>query len=212
MIRPVLVVVGLVATGAGAWNDAAGQAFTMGAHGVAATHIEVNENLRAHGFGYGAMLRLRLGRLALEGMGYRATLDADDESLIPFTVLEGDVRLLYDLAPTVAAEVGFTHRAIDPEFAAQDLGTFTVGLRAKNQLARVAAIQVRAAYLVAPEFSGGGSAPLAFELGLGTTIGPDNGHWRFQFAYDFQRLDRKVNDLDSPIQVTMARVGLEVLF
>ena len=212
MTPRVVAMVGLVAAGGGAWSGAAAQAFTVGAHGVAVTHIEVSEDLRAQGFGYGAMLRLRIGRLALEGIGYRAFLESDDESLIPFTLLEGDVRLLYHFAPTVAAEVGFTHRAVDPEFAAQDLGTFTVGLRAKNQLARVATIHARAAYLVAPEFSGGGSAPLAFELGLGTTIGPDNGHWRFQFAYDFQRLDRKVNDLDSPIQVTMARVGLEVSF
>jgi hypothetical protein len=204
--------VGLMAAGGGAWSGSAAQTITLGAHGVAVTHIEVNEDLRAHGLGYGALLRLRIGRLALEGMGYRASMDSDDGSLIPFTLLQADVRLLYDIAPTVAAEVGFTHRAVDPEFAAQDLGTFTVGLRVKNQLTRVAAIQARAVYLVAPEFSGGGSAPLAFELGLGTTIGPADGHWRFQFAYDFQRLDRKVNDLDSPIQVTMARVGLEVSF
>lgn len=209
--RIVVATIGLAALAA-TGRDAAAQVFTLGAHGVAVTHIEVNQDLKSHGFGYGAMLRLRVGRLALEGMGYRASLDSDDELLIPFTVLEGAVRLLYDFAPTVAAEVGFTHRAVDPEFSAQDLGTFTVGLRARNRLARVAAIQVRAAYLVAPEFSGGGSAPLAFELGLGTTIGPDGGHWRFQFAYDFQRLDRKVNDLDSPIQVTQARVGFELLF
>ena len=211
MIRRVVVVVGLAA-GFGAWGDAAAQTFTIGAYGVAATHIEVSEDLKSEGFGYGAMVRFRLGRFALEGTGYRASMESDDASLIPFTMLEGDVRLMYDLSPMVAAEAGFTHRAIDPEFAAQDMGTFTIGLRAKNQLARVATIHVRAAYFVAPGFSGGGTAPLAFELGLGTMLGPDNGHWRFHFAYDFQRVDRKVNDLDTPIQVTVARVGLEVSF
>ncbi|MCZ6918245.1 MAG: hypothetical protein O7I93_15835, partial [Gemmatimonadetes bacterium] len=194
MTRRMIAIVGLMAAGSGAWYAAAAQVFTIGAHGVAVTHIEVDENLRATGIGYGAMFRLRLGRLALEGVGYRASMDSDDGALIPFTLLEGNVRLLYEVTPMVAAEVGFIHRAVDPEFAAQDVGSFTVGLRAKNQLTRIAAIQVRAAYFVAPRFSGGGTAPVAFDLGLGTMIGPDNGHWRLHFAYDFQRLDRQVND------------------
>ena len=79
MMRCVVVTVGLMATGAGAWSGAGAQAFTLGAHGVAVTHVEVNQDRKSHGFGYGAMLRLRGGRVALDdrdstarpsGLGY----------------------------------------------------------------------------------------------------------------------------------------------
>jgi len=68
------------------------------------------------------------------------------------------------------------------------------------------------AYLAAPKFSGGGSAGLAFEIGLGIGVGPQGGRLRFTTDYDFQRIDREVNGAATPIQSLVTRAGAVVRF
>ena len=60
--------------------------------------------------------------------------------------------------------------------------------------------------------SRGGTAEFAFEIGRGTRIGTSNGRYGIRLEYDFQRIDRQVNDVDLPNQLMVAKVGIEVGF
>jgi hypothetical protein len=93
-----------------------------------------------------------------------------------------------------------------------EVGLVRVGLLSEYSLAQIAKVWGRGAYLVAPQFSGGGTAGLAIELSLGTAIGTANGRLRVMGEYEFQRLDRQVDRQDVPLQMTVARFGLELGF
>ena len=58
----------------------------------------------------------------------------------------------------------------------------------------------------------GNSGVMVPEIGLGTWIGTSNGRYGIRLEYDFQRIDRQVNDVDLPIQLMVAKVGIEVGF
>ncbi len=81
-----------------------------------------------------------------------------------------------------------------------------------SPISRIADIWGRGAYLVNPQFSGDGDAELAIELGLGVAVGFSSGRFRIRTDYEFQRIDRKVNQIDVPIEIALARLGLEVGF
>ncbi len=177
---------------------------------VTATYGETNEVATAEGAGIGASLVVRVGRFGFDASGYTASLDPEDPANSSFDVLQGDIRVGVALHPLVALEVGVGRRTIDPDFAAQDVGLFRVGLRSENRLSRLGSVWVRGAYLISPQFDGGGDAGLALELGLGASFGTANGRFRIRADYEFQRLDRDVNVRSVPIELSLARVGIEV--
>ena len=53
---------------------------------------------------------------------------------------------------------------------------------------------------------------LSAEVGLGIAVGTANGRFRVRADYEFQRIDRKVDNQDVPLQMSLAKLGLEVGF
>lgn len=188
------------------------QNLRLGVHSVTLTHTEVSEDLSSVGVGAGGLLGLRWRRLGLEGTVYRAEMAPDSTDLADFTLTQYDMRLSFWLATMVALEVGGGRRIIEPEFAAQDVSAFRMGILSEYPLARMSEIWVRGAYLLDPKFNGGGTAGLAVELGLGVAVGTNNGRFRVRADAEFQRIDRSVNNVDVPIQVTVARFGIQLAF
>ncbi len=204
-------VVTLVGTVVLACVPAAGaQTIRFGVHGVALTHTEIDRSLKANGLGIGGVLGLRVGRFAFEARGVWVDLDPDRASLATFNVRQVDGRVSVLMARSVALEVGAGRRWIHPAFAAQEVGMIRVGILSEYPLTRIAMVWARGAYLIAPQFSGGGTAGLAVELSLGASIG--TGRLRAMGEYEFQRFDREVQRRDVPLQVTIARFGAEVRF
>jgi hypothetical protein len=187
-----------------------GQTVRFGVHGVTVTHSEVDESLKANGLGVGGLLGLRLGRFAFEARGYWADLDPDRPDNTAFEVVQVDGRVSVLFARSIAVEVGAGRRWIDPDFATQEVGLVRVGILSEYPLSRIATVWGRGAYLVAPQFSGGGAAGLAVELSLGTSIGTPNGRIRAMGEFEFQRFDREVQRRAVPLQVTVARFGVEM--
>lgn len=185
-----------------------------GLNGVYVNNTELDAAHRAAGFGFGGLLAAQRGRFGLELSGYTASLDPKDAQagVTGYTVKQGDFRASMLVVPNVAIQVGAGRRSVDPSLAAQDVGFVRVGLASENKLTNIADLRVRGAYLVAPQFSGGGSAGLAFEIGLGVGVGPQSGRVRFQTDYDFQRIDREVGGAPAPIQSLVARAGAVVRF
>ena len=191
---------------------AVGQTLRAGVHGVAVRHNEIDASQSATGFGVGGVVGARRGRFAIEARGFWAEIDPDDEAAESFRILQGDVRVGFRLLQALAFEVGAGRRAIDPDFISQDVGLFRAGFLSEYPLTRIATVWARGAYLIAPQFSGGGSSDLSVELGLGTAIGLASGRVRFTGEYEFQRIDREVERREVPIQMMVVRVGAEVGF
>ena len=108
--------------------------------------------------------------------------------------------------------MGAGRRLIRPRFAAQDVGVARAGILSEIPLSALGSVWGRGAYLLAPKFSGGGTAGLAVELGFGAGLGTRNGRFRFRVEYEFQRIDRSVNDVAVPIQTSLARIGADLGF
>lgn len=186
------------------------QTVRFGVHGVTVTHSEIDESLKANGLGVGGLLGVRLGRFALEARGYWADLDPDIASNTAFQIVQVDGRFSVLFARAIAFEVGAGRRWIDPDFATQEVGVVRVGILSEYPLSRIATVWGRGAYLVAPQFSGGGTAGLAVELSLGTSIGTANGRIRAMGEFEFQRFDRDVQQRSVPLQITVVRFGAEI--
>ncbi len=183
----------------------------LGIYGVGLTYAEINEEGTSEGAGVGGSLIVRWGRFGFDGNVYSARVDPDATGS-SFDIVQGDLRISYAFAPALALEIGVGRRRIDPDFAAQDIGIVRVGFLSEMSISRIADIWGRGAYLVNPQFSGGGDAELAIELGIGVAVGFSSGRFRVRTDYEFQRIDRKVNQMDVPIQIALARLGLEVGF
>lgn len=179
--------------------------------GVAASHQESGVTRSADGFGVGGAVRLAVSRVTLEASGYRASLDPNWRDSIPFDVTQGDLRLGVVLYAPFALEIGAGRRDVDPDLSAPGVGWYRFGAAARTPLTRLAEITLRGAYLV-PRFDGGGEAGFSIEVGLAAAVGTPNGRVRLRGEYDFQRLDRSVGDVALPIQLTVARVGVDVGF
>jgi hypothetical protein len=198
---------------------ASAQTVRVGVHAVSATLDEVKKEKRADGEGFGGTLQIRFGKILFEASGYQTEMSPSQESdSVDFKARQFDVRLSYRLATAVAVEVGGGRRFIDPELAAQDVGFVRIGVLSENQIARIANVWIRGAYLVAPKFSGGGESGLSVELGFGAGVGTTNGRFRVRADYEFQRIDRRIFpepaqlELKVPIQIAVARLGVEVGF
>lgn len=193
-------------------THASTQNLRLGVHSVTLTHTGVSEDLSSVGVGAGGLLGLRWKKLGLEASGFRAEMSPDRSDLDDFTLAQYDLRLSYWPVSVVAVEMGGGRRVIKPEFAAQDVSALRLGVLSEYALARMSEIWVRGAYLVDPKFNGGGSAGLAIELGLGVAVGTNNGRFRVRADAEFQRIDRSVNAVEVPIQVTLARFGVQLGF
>ncbi|MFQ5705203.1 MAG: hypothetical protein ACE5HT_14435 [Gemmatimonadales bacterium] len=188
------------------------QTFRWGVHSVAMTYRDQTEDREADGVGIGGVVALQVGRFGIEATGWHVNLDPDASDLQSFDLLQGDVRASFLVASGVALEVGAGRRDIDPEFATQDVGYGRIGIFSERPLARIARIRVRGAYLIAPSFNGGGDANFSIEIGMGVAIGTPNGRFRLRAESEFQRMDREVNNVEVPIQVTLAKLGVEFGF
>ncbi|MCH7874515.1 MAG: hypothetical protein IH965_04365 [Gemmatimonadetes bacterium] len=193
-------------------SAAGAQTVRIGIHGVGISHVEVRQERRAEGGGIGGYLSVRVGRFGLDLSGHAASIELVDVPAEPFDVLQGDARLSYAVARSLAIEVGAGRRKIDPEFTAQDVSVVRAGLLSEVRLSSIGSVWGRGAYLVSSRFNGGGEAGLALELGLGVALGTANGRFRVRVEYEFQRIDREVETVKVPIQVTIAKLGLDLGF
>lgn len=191
---------------------AGAQTVRIGIHGVGISHVEVRQERRAEGGGIGGYLSVRVGRFGLDLSGHAASIELVDVPAEPFDVLQGDARLSFAVARSLAIEVGAGRRKIDPEFTAQDVSVMRAGLLSEVRLSSIGSVWGRGAYLVSSRFNGGGEAGLALELGLGAALGTANGRFRVRVEYEFQRIDREVETVKVPIQVTIAKLGLDLGF
>jgi len=213
--RGAVLAAGLALLGAA---PARGQRVTIGPQGVLADYREVTAGLRYRGTGFGGALSARYRKLSAQAAVTRLSFDPTAQSTAGqgFKATQVDAWLAYDVAQYVAIEVGLIRRTADPEFAAQSLGAVRAGARSAYEIGPGAVVSLRANYLAAPKFSGGGRAPFSLDLGLGLDV-------RFArrlhgtAAYEFQRVGRKTDpggtgEIDAPIQETVARVGLALGF
>jgi hypothetical protein len=192
--------------------NAWGQAVRFRLDAVGLTYQEGgNEGFDVGGGGGGAIdVRLKRFLVEVNGMGARMAPDAEDAQ--PYNFAQVDVRIGYEVTPFLALEVGGHHRYVTPEFAAQEVGMLSVGILSENDLNRISSVWLRGAYLLNPQFSGGGESDLAFEFGLGVAIGTANGRFRGSAVYEFQRIDRQAAGIAVPIQVSVARLGVALGF
>jgi hypothetical protein len=203
----------------GAAQPVAAQSFRVDAGVALGDYREQAATLRFQGFGptatiageysrYGALITAT--RLALEHADPGAT------ALEPFDLTQLDMRVRYRVARTIGLEAGYLQRTVAPDRAAQSVGALRIGSYASYPLAPGADLALRASYLGAARFSGGGSAPFGVELGLGVSYGPGAGRYRAMGDFELQRLDRRTTvgteRISVPIQSSVARLGVEVRF
>lgn len=208
MRRALTVALGLGVLCAG---SAQAQKIRLGLSGLGMSYAETNQSRSWDGGGGAGSLVLRVGRFGLDAYGFTAKLKADSSNVSDFDMLQGDVRASFFIVPMIAVELGFGRRAADPDFATQDLGLWRFGILSEMRLTRLGIIWIRGAYL-APRFEGGGDVGLSAEVGLGIAVGTSNGRFRLRADYEFQRIDREVDAQDVPIQLSLAKLGLEVGF
>ncbi|MGH7644001.1 MAG: hypothetical protein ACREMR_00305 [Gemmatimonadales bacterium] len=170
------------------------------------------------GIGFGASVAARWRRFT--GVVQYASVDyePDDDGagLQGFRAAQIDGVLRYALSGTVGVELGGTRRQMDPEDEAQSMSAVRLGARLSQLLAPGTNVTVRGSYLAAAKFSGGGSAPFAFEVGLAFLGELARGRVRLTADYDFQHVGRKTESLgtefDVPIQQWLLRAGAGVVF
>jgi hypothetical protein len=192
---------------------AAAQNLHVGAQGIFADYREVSSALTYTGAGFGGTAEY--ARSKFSGDVEVASLSFQPASgsgaTAKFTATEFDLHLRWFLASGVSFETGYLRRGISPEFTAQALSAFRVGVHASYPVGPGAYLTLRGNYLPGAKFSGGGTSGFAVDVGLGVGIGPVNGRYHITGDYDFQRIDRKTGST-VPLQLTMARIGARVGF
>lgn len=190
------------------------QTVSLGVHGALGDYREVSSNLRYRGVGGGLALWVRVYRFSAEATATRVSYDPRDDNsgLTSFKATQIDARVGFDVAAGFTAEVGLLRRTISPELAAQEMGAARIGVRYSKLIGPGTTVALRGNYLAGAQFTGKGSAGLAFELGLLVSAGPVNGRYRVTGDYGFQRIDRKVGGQPVPIQQSLVRVGVAVGF
>lgn len=185
------------------------QKVQAGAQVVFGDYREVSGDLHWRGSGPGAWASLQLRKLTLEGRFATITYDpvAGGSASTGFKATQFDGFARYYMASHVSAEVGVTNRKTDPEFDAQSMAAVRIGARGLYDLGPGATIALRGNYLAGSKFSGGGTAPFAFDIGLSVAVGSTSGRFRVTGDYDFQTAKRKTVT-PAPLQQTLARIGL----
>lgn len=191
---------------------------TIGPQFALGSYREVASGLRYQGTGFGGAASARYRRLSAEAEVVRLSLDpaTGSSATSGFTATEVSAWVAYDVATYASVEAGFIRRTADPEFDAQSVGAVRIGARSFYEIGPGATVLFRANYLAAPKFSGGGHAAFSVDLGLGLDVRLA-GRLHGTADYTFQRINRKTNpggtgEINSPIQETVARVGLAVGF
>jgi hypothetical protein len=195
------------------------QELTLGASAALADYREQGPALQFRGMGISGHATLHWKRFGAQIRLTHLSTDESDADLAaaePFDLLEADVRVGVRVTSRLGGELGFLSRSIDPQYAAQSMRAWRAGAAFTQPLAPGADVVVRAAYLGATHFGGGGSAPFGFEVGLAGSYGPGSGRVRLTAEYDFQRVDRRTTvaaqTFRVPIQLSVARLGVAAQF
>ena len=197
---------------------AAGQQGSIGPELGVGEYREATSTSRYRGVGPGVAASVTFHRVTAEAAVASIRMNPTNGSAATegFRTTSTDAWLRWDVLDYVGFEVGLMKRSADSEFAAQSVGAARIGARARCPLGPGASVWLRGNYLAGARFSGGGSAPIAMELGLGLDI-QWSRHVRAAAQYSFQRVDRKTNpaggaEASVPIEQALARVGLAVGF
>ena len=197
---------------------AAAQHVTLGPELVVADYREASASLRYSGVGPGGAGGFAFGRFSAEAALASISMTPKDGSQgtesFRATIIEGSVGL--KALDYLTLQVGVTKRSAKSEFAAQSVGAVRLGVRTQYLLGPGATVWLQGNYLAGAQFSGGGSAPIAMEIGLGLEIRWSR-YLRMGAQYSFQRLDRKTNpaggpEVSVPIEQALARVRLAAAF
>ena len=207
-----------------AWVCAVCPASAVAQHGSFGPEFAVGEyreaasSVRYRGAGPGVTGSLAFHRFNAEAAfaTIRFTPTAGGAATESFRAALIDIWLRWEALKYLGFEAGLANRSANPEFAAQSMGALRIGARTHYLLGPGAAIWLRGNYLAGARYSGGGSSPVALELGLGVDIRWSR-HFRAGAQYSFQRLDRKTNpaggaEVSVPIEQALARVGVGVRF
>ena len=195
----------------------AAQQVTVGAEGALADYREQGAALRFKGSGFSGRAELAVWRLSAQARLTRVSVDGastNADETDAFDVSQSELRLRMQLTPRIGAELAALSRRITPEHAAQSMRAWRASGVFLQPLAPGADVAVRAGYLRATDFGGGGTAPFGLDVGLAVSYGPGAGRVRLTAEYEFQRVDRRTTvggrRVDVPIQSAVARVGVAV--
>lgn len=203
---------------AAATSSARAQHVSGGAQFAFAEYAEQGPALRFAGSGVAGHVDVTWRRYGLSAALARMALRPRESAIAaePFDLTQTDVRLRVRATRLVSVEAGFVSRDIEPENAAQSMAAARVGAVMVVPLAVGSDVAVRASYVGGGKFSGGGSAPFGVEVGLGATYAPWIERLRITGDIEFQRLDRRVGtaagSVKSPIQSSVARIGVQVTY
>ena len=199
---------------------AAAQHVVVGPQAVFGDYREVSSDLHYRGTGGGVAGTFTWKKLSVDASVAGVTYDptADGTATASFKATQVDMRLRYYVTGPVSAEVGFMSRKAKPEFEAQSVGAVRAGAWMSYLLGPGVRMGLHGGMLFGSKFSGGGRVSPIGALELGLTMGVDalRGRLRFTGDYDFQRISRKTDDgsgpVDVPIQQSLGRVGVAVVF
>jgi hypothetical protein len=190
-------------------SRAAAQEVRASAFGAAVTNAEVENTRQARGLGGGIGAQVAFTRFRAEVSYLHAALKADYSIQPDYNVDQVDLSLSWFWRPYLAAQIGAARRFTSPEFVAQEVGLFRLGILSQARLARIAGIWARGAYLPLSRFSGGGSTGLGLELGMGVEVGYPEGRVKGFAAFAYQRLDRNAG-AEAPLQFSVGQAGVRV--
>ena len=195
------------------------QHVTLGVDAALMDYREQGPALRFSGVGGSAHAGVGFWRAVVEARVMRVHVDGASTDADPtdaFDIGQGELRLRMQVTPRIAAEVGGLSRTMEPEHAAQSMRAWRAGGVFLQPLAPGADLSVRAAYLGATQFGGGGTAPFGMDVGLAVSYGPGAGRYRLTAEYEFQRVDRRTTiggqQIAVPIQSAIARIGVAAAF
>jgi hypothetical protein len=184
------------------------QRIEVSAGAVAVTNSEVDSTRQARGPGLGVAARMDRGRWRFEAQGVTASLDADFTVQPNYAVHQLAASASYFWEPGIRAVGGIERRFVSPESAGQEVGLVRLGLGAETRLSSLAGIEARADWLPVAWFSGGGGGGFSLGLGLGLRVGSATGRVHGLLEYSYERIDRQVNGMPSPIRFSVTRLGL----
>lgn len=196
----------------------AAQRVVIGPHFAFGDYREINRTLRFNAGGAGGTIELAWRRFGADFAFASFTYEPYDDGLgqAEFKATQVDARLRYRVYRGLSLEAGFTNRESDDEFQGQSVGAVRLGAHAAVGLGPAAGATVRYNFLTGSKFSGGGSAGLGLEAGVGVFYGFAHGRFRLTGAYEYQRFNRTIDtgggEADVPIQQILGRVGAAVAF
>lgn len=186
------------------------QGIAVGASVGSYSQWEESKLNHSAGGAFGFSADWRHGRWGARVDYLKASLTPDDATRQAFTVTQFEGRLAFGIRPSLDAELGVWRRVITPEFATQDIGAVSLGIRSQGRIGPDAGVWVRGAFLPLVRFNEGGSSGTAFEVGLGTWLSFLHDRARAELDYAMQRVDRSVQGVPLPLQTGLTRLGVRV--